>query len=647
MGKGKRALTAYKSTDFIEQVRDADGLVILDQKQQQQHPFKAAPPTSSSLLLLSETASEKEQQTAGLAKGEKKGQQTAVSEIPAGVLSSSLSPPPSSTASANNAGAAAAIAASPPVAGESTSAGKNDDSTASSSELEAVPSFILVTTYLSYLMLIVFAHLRDFFGKLVSPENYVQLREQNGYAPMVSDFESLWTRRLYGRIRDCFNRPITGVAGGHVTLLERVSHDFNRSFEFTGRVRETLNLASYNYLGFAQSHGPCADKVEQAIRANGLTHGSPRAEAGRTRQLVETEEMVARFVGAEAALIVSMGYATNALNIPALVSKGCLILSDELNHSSLVSGARLSGATIRVFEHNNPRSLERELRRSISQGQPRTHRPWKKILVVVEGLYSMEGETCCLPEIVELRRRYGFYLFVDEAHSIGALGKRGRGVCDYFGVDPREVDVLMGTFTKSFGAAGGYIAGSRALIDYMRLHSHSAVYAEAMSVPVLAQVSSSMRMIMGEDREHALEGQQRLDQLAINTRYFARRLREMGFMTMGDAGSPVIPLLLFSPAKIPAFSRECLRRNIAVVVVSYPATPIITGRVRFCVSASHTREDLDYALEQVSEIGDLLMLKFHKNAVMAAATAESSVSGAVAGAVATVGGGIQQPMKLE
>ncbi|KAJ2708833.1 serine palmitoyltransferase component, partial [Coemansia spiralis] len=283
-----------------------------------------------------------------------------------------------------------------------------------------------------------------------------------------------------------------------------------------------------------------------------------------------------------------------------------------LNHSSLVSGARLSGAAIRVFRHNNTRDLEKQLRRSIAQGQPRTHRPWKKILVVVEGLYSMEGQFCNLPEIVELRRKYKFHLFVDEAHSIGALGKRGRGVCDHFGVDPREVDVLMGTFTKSFGAAGGYIAGSRALIDHLRLHSHSAVYAEAMSVPVLAQVSSSMRMIMGEDREHALEGQQRLDQLAINSHYFAQGLKDLGFMTLGDLGSPVVPLLLFNPAKIPAFSRECLRRNIAVVVVSYPATPIITGRVRFCISASHAREDLDYALEQISEIGDLLMLKFHK-----------------------------------
>ena len=180
-------------------------------------------------------------------------------------------------------------------------------------------------------------------------------------------------------------------------------------------------------------------------------------------------------------------------------------------------------------------------------------------------------------------------------------------------IDPREVDILMGTFTKSFGAAGGYIAGSKALVDYLKSHAFSSVYAETMSVPVMRQVWSSMRInIMGEDREHALEGQQRLDQLAINSRYFFTRLREMGFMILGDPGSPVVPLLLCNPSKISAFSREALKRNISVVVVSYPATPIVTGRVRFCLSSSHTLEDLEYALEQVDEIGDLLMLKVAK-----------------------------------
>ncbi|KAJ1919738.1 serine palmitoyltransferase component [Mycoemilia scoparia] len=478
-----------------------------------------------------------------------------------------------------------------------------------SGELDQVPTLILVTTYFSYFILIACAHIRDFFGKIFYPNEFRHLKEVNGYAPMVSDFESLWSRRLYSRISDCFNRPITGVAGGYVTLLDRVSLDHNRSFKLTGTTTRALNLASYNYLGFAQSKGPCADAVERGIKESGITASSPRIEVGQSRVLLETEELVARFVGTEACMIVSMGYATNSLTIPSLAGKGSLIISDELNHSSIVSGARLSGATISVFKHNSVADLEKVLRKHISQGQPRTHRPWKKILVIVEGLYSMEGQFCNLPGILALKERYKFYLFVDEAHSIGAIGPRGRGVCDHFGIDPREIDILMGTFTKSFGAAGGYICANKDIVDHLKLNAFSSVYAETMSVPVLRQVWSSMRIIMGEDREHALEGQERLDQLAINSRYFMTRLREMGFMVLGDPGSPVIPILLCNPSKIPAFSHEALKRNIAVVVVSYPATPIITGRVRICLSSSHSLEDLEYALEQISEIGDLLMLK--------------------------------------
>ncbi|KAJ1925880.1 serine palmitoyltransferase component [Tieghemiomyces parasiticus] len=470
-----------------------------------------------------------------------------------------------------------------------------------------VPLFILVSTYFSYLVLIIFAHLRDFFGKRFKSHEYAFLRHHDGFAPIFSDFESLWRRRLYSRISDCFNRPITGVAGDHVSLLDRTTTDYCRTFELTGTTTRVLNLASYNYLGFAQSTGPCADSVEQLIEQQGVGYASARGEVGDSQLLRDTEALVARFLGAEDSILVSMGFATNSTTLPALVSKGCLLISDELNHASLVTGSRLSGATVRVFRHNNTKHLEAVLREAISQGQPRTHRPWKKILVVVEGLYSMEGQFCDLPGIVALKDKYKFYLFVDEAHSVGAVGPRGRGVCDFFGVDPRKVDVLMGTFTKSFGAAGGYISGPKTLISHLRRNNHAAIYGEAMSVPVLQQVASSVRIIMGEDGTH--DGQRRLETLAFNGMYFAKRLREMGFLTLGSDGSPVVPMLLMNPAKIPAFSRECLRRGIAVVVVSYPATPIITSRVRFCLSSSHTKDDLDYALNQIDIIGTRLLLK--------------------------------------
>lgn len=208
------------------------------------------------------------------------------------------------------------------------------------------------------------------------------------------------------RIEDCFSIPTTLVPGRTINMLERVTKDYCRTFQFTGKLKEAVNLSSYNYLGFAQSTGPCADAVEEVVHTYGLSSCGTRLEGGSSDLHTKTEELVAEFMGKEAALLVSMGYATNSTTIAGLASKGSLIISDELNHNSLVFGARLSGAFIRVFKHNDAADLESVLRDAISQGQPRTHRPWKNILVIVEGLYSMEGSIVKLPEIVELKKKY-------------------------------------------------------------------------------------------------------------------------------------------------------------------------------------------------------------------------------------------------
>jgi serine palmitoyltransferase len=211
---------------------------------------------------------------------------------------------------------------------------------------------------------------------------------------------------LYYRIRDCFNRPVTGVPSRTIKVLGRESNDYNHTFRMTGDDKEMLNLSSYNYLGFAQSHGACADAVERALDHYGPAGASTRLDSGTLDLHEEAEELVARFLEQEAATIVSMGFATNSTIIPALVSKGCLIISDELNHASIVAGVRLSGASIRVFKHNDVEDLELVLRDAISQGQPRTHRPWRKILIIIEGLYSMEGELADLPTIIALKKKY-------------------------------------------------------------------------------------------------------------------------------------------------------------------------------------------------------------------------------------------------
>jgi len=364
----------------------------------------------------------------------------------------------------------------------------------------------------------------------------------------------------------------------------------------------------YNYLGFGDPFGPCTEQVTASILKDGVSACSARADVGTTRSHLELEDMVAEFIGKEAALVFGMGFGTNSWSLPALLSRGTLVLSDALNHASIVAGCRASEAKIQVFKHNDPDSLEAALRKAIAYGQPRTHRPWKKIVIIVEGIYSMEGEVCRLPEIVALKKKYKAYLYVDEAHSIGALGHSGRGVCDQTNVNPADVDILMGTFTKSFGSVGGYICGDQTLIDYLRTKAIGATYCTSMSPPCAEQVISSMGIIMG--RGGTGEGKRRIMQLKDNANYFRERLLEMGFVVFGDEDSPVIPLMLYHPCKIPAFSRECLKEGLAVVVVGYPATPLILSRARFCLSAAHTREDMDFALKGISAVGDRMALKY-------------------------------------
>ncbi|KAG1972915.1 serine palmitoyltransferase 2 [Pimephales promelas] len=482
---------------------------------------------------------------------------------------------------------------------------------------EETPMLVAVLTYMGYGILTIFGYLRDFMREWKIEKCHIarEREEQKGFVPLYQDFENFYTRNLYMRIRDSWNRPICGVPGAKFDLVERSSNDYNWTFEYTGRVvKNVINLGSYNYLGFAENRGICATAAGEVTVKFGVGVASTRQEMGNLDRHEELEKLVASFLGVESAMAFAMGFATNSMNIPALAGKGCLILSDELNHASLVLGARLSGSTIRVFKHNNMQSLEKLLRDAIVHGQPRTHRPWKKILILVEGIYSMEGSIIRLPEVIALKKKYKAYLYLDEAHSIGALGPSGRGVVEYFGLDPKDVDIMMGTFTKSFGASGGYIGGRKDLIDYLRTNSHSAVYATSMSPPVLEQIITSMKCIMGEDGMTI--GRSRIQRLAENTVYFRRRLREMGFIIYGNNDSPVVPMMLYMPAKIGAFGREMLKRNIGVVVVGFPATPIIESRARFCISAAHSMEMLDRALDVISEVGDLLQLKYSRHKVL-------------------------------
>ncbi|KAL7494741.1 hypothetical protein ACHAWT_006968 [Skeletonema menzelii] len=520
--------------------------------------------------------------------------------------------------------------------------------------------FAAITTYLGYIVLIVTGHIRDVCANIFRKGRYFrsahkkkQQQSNNSmsagnypsddftkYSPLLKSWENFYTRRLYHRIQDCFNRPIASRPCAIISVLERVSFDGNKTMSVLGKlsnlrnssrqllyengehydetsdgrvVRKCLNLGSYNYLGFADDWDiTCREGVTQSLINLPSSVGSSRLEYGTTSLHRSVERIVASFVGKEDAVVLNMGFNTNATIIPTLMtSGGDLIVSDELNHTSIVNGARASGAAIRTFRHNDSADLELTLREAIVYGQPRTRRPWNRILVVVEGIYSMEGEYCDLRNIVSVSKKYGAYVYLDEAHSIGAMGPSGRGCCEYTGVDPSEVDILMGTFTKSFGGMGGYVAADKRVVDMLRKECAGSAYHNSLSPVVCQQIISSFQVIMGQDGTNI--GKRKLNALRDNSNYFRMRLTDMGLHVLGHFDSPIMPVMLYNPTKIAAFSRECLKRGLAVVVVGFPAVPILMSRARFCISAGHTRDELDRALKELDEIADLLKLRYARS----------------------------------
>eukprot|EP01116_Phalansterium_solitarium_P025735 TRINITY_DN9989_c0_g1_i1.p1 TRINITY_DN9989_c0_g1~~TRINITY_DN9989_c0_g1_i1.p1 ORF type:complete len:534 (+),score=126.33 TRINITY_DN9989_c0_g1_i1:57-1604(+) len=471
--------------------------------------------------------------------------------------------------------------------------------------------WMLWLLYLGFFLMVIFGNIREFYDKTLTKLGYRHndMLPPKGYAPLFNLSEYFWLRWAFQRARDCFERPICSVPGGRFQVMERYSDNENASFKYTGKQIDCLNLSSYNYLGFGECSGPVIDMVAQSIKQYGTSTASSQLEAGSIDVIKQLEAQIATFVGKPAAMIFAMGYATNSTTIAALSGgKGTLIISDALNHYSLVCGCRDSGSVIRVFKHNDPDDLEKILRDSIVHGQPRTRRPWKKILIVCEGIYSMEGYICRLPEIIALKKKYKAYLYVDEAHSIGAIGPTGRGVCEHWGVDTNDVDLLMGTFTKSFGSVGGYIAGSEELIAYLRVTSYGSVYATAMSPPCAKQALEALRLIMGEDGTD--QGRQRILRLRSNSNMFRKGMEDMGFIVCGDEDSPIVPVMMYSPSLLTAMSRMLLERGIALVIVGFPVTPLLLGRVRFCISANHTEQDLREALKIIGDIGDRLGCRF-------------------------------------
>ncbi|ENN71537.1 serine palmitoyltransferase 2 [Dendroctonus ponderosae] len=479
---------------------------------------------------------------------------------------------------------------------------------------EPPPFLTAVLTQISFSLIMLLSFVSQFCTRFFYPPKVNDEVFRSGYPPLFDRFSMFYSQYVYRRIRDCWNYPICSVPGSEVVLKDRVTKDCGWTFEFTGSQTKCLNLASYNYLGFAEASGPCAEAAIAALYRYGISSGGSRTRYGTVKIHQELEQLLAEYLGVEDAITCGMGYATNALNMPSIIDAQCLVISDEKNHASLIWGIKVNGATVSVFKHNDMAHLETLLREAICFGQPNqadgVFKPWEKIVIVVEGVYSMEGTIVKLPEVIALKKKYKAYLYLDEAHSIGAMGKHGRGVVDYFECDPKDIDILMGTFTKSFGSAGGYIAGASELVTYLRANSLASSHAWAMSPPLAAQIIAVLRILMEKDGTN--EGQRRIEALARNTRYFRMRLNQIGVIIHGNEDSPVVPILVYLYSKIAGVVRSLIKKKIATVGVGYPATPLYEGRIRICLSAGHTKEQLDYALEVIEEVADEIGLRYSR-----------------------------------
>ena len=347
--------------------------------------------------------------------------------------------------------------------------------------------------------------------------------------------------------------------------------------------REVINLASNNYLGL------CDDPrlVEASVAATkkfGAGSGAVRTIAGTMRIHMELEEKIARFKGVEACVVFQSGFTANAGTVSSILGKEDFILSDELNHASIIDGARLSRAKIKVFRHKDVAHAE-ELLKEVQ------NEPGRK-LVITDGVFSMDGDIGPVGELAALCERYGAIMMVDDAHASGVLGRNGRGSVDHFGCTQR-VDVQVGTLSKAIGALGGYVCGSRDLIDYLYHRARPFLFSTSHPPGVAASCIAAFDILESEP--------QRIERLWSNTRYFQQQLADagcdIGGRTTPKSETPITPILVGDGRKTMEFSRALFEQGLMATGIAFPTVPEGKARVRCIMTSEHKRQQIDRALE--------------------------------------------------
>ncbi len=348
--------------------------------------------------------------------------------------------------------------------------------------------------------------------------------------------------------------------------------------------RKVLNFCSNNYLGLA-NHPRLVEAARTALEKYGVGPAAVRTIAGTMDLHVQLEQRLAAFKGVEDAITFQSGFNANLATIPALVSRGDAIFSDELNHASIIDGCRLSRAEIVRYRHIDPEDLRRNL--AERRGD------FGRALVVTDGVFSMDGDIAPLDEIYAVSRQYETVLMVDDAHGEGVLGRGGRGIVDHYGLHGK-VDVEVGTLSKAFGVVGGVVAGNQLIVEWLRQRGRPFLFSSAMTAPDVAACLAAVDVLEAST--------ELVDRLWENTEYFKREMRVLGFDT-GQSVTPITPIMLGEAPLAQRFSRELFENAVFATAIGYPTVPQGAARIRVMISAAHSRADLDRGLEAFALVG--------------------------------------------
>ena len=370
----------------------------------------------------------------------------------------------------------------------------------------------------------------------------------------------------------------TGIPNPYFKAHEGVTRD-------TAKIdgKELISFATYNYIGMS-GDANVAEAAKQAIDQFGTSVSASRLVSGQKTLHQELEQKIAQFIGVESSIVFVGGHSTNETTVGHLLGAGDLILHDALAHNSIIQGAILSGARRRPFPHNDWRALDQLLTQLRSE--------YRRVMVAIEGTYSMDGDIPDLPEFIRVKKKHKVFLMVDEAHSIGTLGATGRGISEHFAVDPNDVDIWMGTLSKSFGSCGGYIAGDKALVEYLKYTAPGFVYSVGLSPPNAAASLAAIQRLEAEPW--------RAGQCRERAKQFVDLAKKHGLNTGPSDGTPVVPVIVGSSVLALQLSRRLFERGINVQPILYPAVEESAARLRFFITSTHSPEQIQETVDAVA-----------------------------------------------